>query len=348
MHIAQNTTPFLADIFVFTDKTGARQAVVVVKGTFSVGPNGVCRPADEQIPMVYADQHLGDPGTTSILYECEFAPVKPRREVILNASVVAPPGKRAQRITVTLVGPGIRKTADVWGDRIWVEASTGVRASSPVPFEHMPLVWERAFGGSDHSHDKQHRRGSELWNPVGRGFHLNPAKQSLVGQALPNLDRPDAPFRYWSERPQPIGFGVVGRGWRPRIGFAGTYDEAWLNDIFPFLPADFDDRYFQSAPLDQQLDGALEGAAFTCVNMTVDGRFDVIVPNIEIPIRFLLADRVEVITPRADTVILEPEVGRIVLLWRAGQKLGRKLTALREVQIGQSGRSSLVAPRPGE
>jgi hypothetical protein len=35
---------------------------------------------------------------------------------------------------------------------------------------------------------------------------------------------------------------------------AGTYDEHWLNETRPFLPADFDDQYFQAAP--QWLDDA--------------------------------------------------------------------------------------------
>ena len=50
---------------------------------------------------------------------------------------------------------------------------------------------------------------------------------------------------------RPMALGPVGRGWRPRLSYAGTYDQHWIDEVFPFLPADFDDRYYQAAPEDQ-------------------------------------------------------------------------------------------------
>ena len=50
-----------------------------------------------------------------------------------------------------------------------------------------------------------------------------------------------------------MSFGPVGRGWHPRLGYAGTYDQNWLDNVFPFLPADFRDDYYQAAPADQQI-----------------------------------------------------------------------------------------------
>ena len=51
-----------------------------------------------------------------------------------------------------------------------------------------------------------------------------------------------------------MSFGPMGRGWPGRIEYGGTYDQNWIDNIFPFLPPDFDDRYFQMAPPDQQID----------------------------------------------------------------------------------------------
>jgi len=56
------------------------------------------------------------------------------------------------------------------------------------------------------------------------------------------------------------------RNWEPRYKLAGTYDQKWLDDVFPFLPADFDERYYQAAPEDQQvpwLKGGDSWSAFT-------------------------------------------------------------------------------------
>ncbi len=43
-----------------------------------------------------------------------------------------------------------------------------------------------------------------------------------------------------------MALGPVGRGWEPRYKLAGTYDQNWIDNVFPFLPSDFEDAYFQS------------------------------------------------------------------------------------------------------
>ena len=45
-----------------------------------------------------------------------------------------------------------------------------------------------------------------------------------------------------------MAFGPVGRSWQPRIRWAGTYDQKWMDEKFPFLPEDFDERYYQCRP----------------------------------------------------------------------------------------------------
>lgn len=339
MQITANTTPFLAELFTATDKHARRHVVVVVKGTFDVSPDGECRPAEEQVPFVYTDEHYGDPGSTSIRLECDFVPVKPLAEVLLLGDAVAPRGRPVRELEVALAGPGFSKRAIVTGDRIWEEGLRGVQPSLARPFLKMPLRWERAFGGSDHSHERKFLNGTELRNPIGIGFHLNGAKETILGTRLPNIERPDARQNVWSEQPEPCGFAIVGRGWRPRISFAGTYDQHWLDEIFPFLPEDFDDRYFQSAPLDQQIGGLPAGAAFGCLNTSEAERFVARLPETAVPIRFCFDNREEEATPQPDTLILEPSVGRIVLLRRASRPLGRKPTALREILVGHKRRA---------
>ena len=45
-----------------------------------------------------------------------------------------------------------------------------------------------------------------------------------------------------------------------------------MKNIFPFLPPDFDDRYFQMAPPDQQIDYPRGGEEVQLVNLTPEGR----------------------------------------------------------------------------
>ena len=91
-----------AGLTISTDKDGRDHCVVVVKGTFIIGSDGKATAAEEQEPFVYADAHYGDPGTTSIKYECEFAPFKPRTDVLVNGHAYVPGGKPVKEVIASL------------------------------------------------------------------------------------------------------------------------------------------------------------------------------------------------------------------------------------------------------
>ena len=338
MQISENTTGMEADLTVAADKTGREHCVVVVKGTFAIGPDGETALAEEQQPMVFADEHHGDPGTTSIKYECDFAPFKPRADILVNGKAVSPTGEPVTELTVGLKVGALRKVIRVRGDRRWGKGMSGMTASDPEPFVEMPLVWERAFGGMDNSHDNPKRHGVELRNLVGVGFRRNPVPEAVEGLPLPNLEKPGERMNNWNDRVTPIGLGSVGRGWQPRIAHAGTYDEQWLEHRFPFLPADFDERYFHSAPEDQQMDYLKGGEEVHCANMSADRQLRFAVPQLRFPVHYRFRDREEKQEPVLDTLILEPDQRRFMLVWRTKVALGRKLNALREIRIGHAPR----------
>src|SRR5205823_5975392 len=116
------------------------------------------------------------------------------------------------------------------------------------PFSRMPIAWERSFGGTDPDDPSVVDRR----NPVGRGVRKRAS--ALHGLPAPNFEDPRAPISNPSKRPIPVGFGPIAPQWQPRSDFAGTYDQAWKNDRYPLLPLDFDSRFLNSAPADQQLD----------------------------------------------------------------------------------------------
>lgn len=85
-----------------------------------------------------------------------------------------------------------------------------------------------------------------------------------------------------------MALGPLGRHWQARVGFAGRYDDAWLAERFPFLPADFDERYFQSAPADQWTDHLRGGEEVLLLNLTGEERAAFRVPRREVPVTFFL------------------------------------------------------------
>jgi hypothetical protein len=212
----------------------------------------------------------------------------------------------------------------------------------------MPLRYEQAFGGIDRTHPNANRHDADLRNPVGVGFHRNSDTSAIINTPLPNLEDPRAAIVSWSDKPEPIGFGVIGRGWKPRIAFAGTYNETWMKDRFPFLPADFDDQYFLSAAADQQVAFLKGGQAIRCINMAPRGIVSFLIPKIDLPITFRFDNRRVELEPNLDTLIVEPDKYRFVAIWRATVPLGRKLRALREVLVGEAPWASYPRRRNGK
>jgi uncharacterized protein YjbI with pentapeptide repeats len=205
---------------------------VIVKGTFDLVPDGVATPAEEALPPD-GDQHAGEPETSGLVYGSDFAIFKPRCDVMLRGSAFpATRGATAVRVVMRL-GSQIARVVDVIGDRRW---DRGGAMTVPQPFEEIPLVWERAFGGPGFDR-----------NPVGRGVRLDEAV------ALPNLEDPLQRLQSPGDRPPPAGFGPIAGTWPPRSKMLGHYDDRWVKTRWPYFADDFDWNYFNVAPAPQQI-----------------------------------------------------------------------------------------------
>lgn len=340
MFVSKNTSPFLAEAFVSTDKHGKKASIAVVRATFDVRADGSATASDIQTPFVFADMHYGDPAATSVQCESDFVPIKPNPEILLNASAMAPAGKPVEQVEVSLFGPGLRKQAIVTGERFWTRGFLGIVSTPPMPFHSLPLAWHLAFGGADRSHKSPNHHGCELRNPIGTGFHINPSAETIVGLALPCVEHPQHRMHSWSDTPEPIGFGPVSRFARSRVRFAGTYDQEWMDAILPFLPTDFDEHYFQAAPEDQQFHSLEAGTEFMCLNMSLEKKFTMRLPTLNVAVNFLFDHKTYRKLIKPDTLIIEPHEKRIILLGRASVDLPRKFTRLREIVVEQQARSS--------
>ncbi len=227
-----------------------------------------------------ADTFTGAPGFLGPMHEADFVPRKKQVDVLLLGSAYAPGGRPATTVPVGLRVNGITKTFAVVGDRQWDAGISGLGISPAQPFTKMPISYDRAFGGVDDRNEDPAKHAAFMRNPVGRGFRKHSSNELLTGTPLPNtqelnraVSSPDADYA-------PMSFGPIGRGWEPRYRYAGTYDDEWLEKHFPFLPPDFDEQYYQSAPLDQRFAGPLGGHEVTLVNLTPDGRRELQDPGV--------------------------------------------------------------------
>ena len=331
-----NATKMQAGYTLGVEPSGREHLVVVVKGTFDFpAPGEEPRLAEQQVPFVYADTFTGEPGFSAPVDESDFAFRKPRCDVLLNGRAYAPGGKPAERVTVGLkVGP-MRKAFDVVGDRVWSATPVRTVPEPPRPFTEMPITYDRAFGGEDRAHPDPARHSVYMPNPIGRGYHRETASELVDGRPLPNTEERERPVTAPDEPYRPMSFGPIGRGWQPRLGYAGTYDQAWLDDVFPFLPSDFRDDYHQAAPADQQIPYLEGGEEVMLFNLTPEGRTGFRLPTLEMPVVFFLRTyEKEETRAVADTLVIEPDARRFVVCWRASRPLKRNIFEVVQVLAG--------------
>lgn len=178
-------------------------------------------------------------------------------------------------------------------------------------------------------------------NPLGRGalpqWYLKAS--GLETLPAPQIEYPNAPLSaggFWQAVHgkasfTPAGFGCVGRAWQPRRRLIGTIEEkdAWAEDEYPQLPKDFDHRYWNSAPQDQQCPHLTGDEIFELTNLCPNSPLDSIDNEGNHQLRFQLpGSRPYLMFTDADgnqgaklmdldTVLIEPGNGRVELLWRS-------------------------------
>lgn len=331
-----NSTPLLAAYTQGLDPDGREHLVVVLKGTFAIPPKGgTLVLAEEQQPFVFADTFTGKPGLSAMRRESEFALRKPKCDVLLVGSAHAPEGKAVPSVPVALRVGRMTKHFEVVGKRHWTAGVMGLKPSRAEPFTAMPISYDRAFGGGEPVKGNPELRNTYAANPVGVGFFEKASDDEILGTPVPNTQDPSAPVLSPRKRYRPMAFGPVGRNFAERVRFAGTYDAAWQENTFPFLPRDFDDRYFQAAPDDQQIPYPAGGELVQFVNLTPVPQPPFALPAHAPPVEVTHASDGRVTAEaRLDTIHLDPDAGRCELVWRASFPLRRGIQQVRQVVVG--------------
>lgn len=311
----RNQTPFAGTIYILPDEKGVDCAYAVVKATFTLSAQ--LRLAELQEPPANRDQYYGDPTQSSLRSASDITLTKPATDVLLQGLAYAPRGKAPHTDVALTLGSAIRKTIRVFGDRVWDSGGLPGSITPPKPFEAMPLTWERAFGGS-----------TEPRNPVGCG---------LEDARLPNIETPSQFVSSRRDRPAPAGVGPIPGHWEPRRLYAGTYDEVWQKKRAPYLPENFDSRFFQLAPADQIVPGYLQGGEPVRVNgCTPDGDLSFFLPSIRVQIRYRFDTGDQVCRANLDTVTIDTNAMRLHLVWRSALPCDKRALKIREVEANAS------------
>src|SRR4030095_9024716 len=228
------------------------------------------------------------------------------------------------------VGGG-RTLSRVTGDRVWRDG----QPSPPAPFESMPLVWERAFGGV-------HRDGEKVVaedrNPVGCGLAGGRSAADMEGLAVPNLEDPSAPLAQIAPPPTPACFAPIAPSWLPRRTYAGTYDEQWQRGRAPYLPDDFDPRFFQCAAPEFAFDRYLQaGEHVQIVGALPDGAIAFTVPDSHLSIGVTIEGSPHHPPANLETLSIEPDDNRACFTWRAAVPCDRRALKVQTIVVSRAG-----------
>jgi hypothetical protein len=326
-----------------TDPSGVPMFVPLIQVTCLIGRDGELYPLEEQVPPRLAGQWYGDPEFASIEWEPQIAFYKPNTDIVLHGHAYpeAPYGSRGQ---VGIRVGAVKSLAHVFGDR-WLVTSMGeVAMTEAVPFERIPLIYERCFGGWDRRHQDPDAHRCEPRNPVGVGFYdVNLPPED--GLRVPNIEDPNHHYQGYGDLPPPTGFGFVGANWQPRVAFAGTYDDSWDKTRKPFLPDDFDVRFFNAAAPALIVPGHLQGdEEVVVVGATPEGRLAFRLPSIAPPVCMVALrarNRIPVQTV-LDTVVVDADRCCVSLLWRGHLALRGGVHDLVSIEIHSDSHSHRV------
>lgn len=202
---------------------GQLRVTVIVKATFSLVHQGLMKIARPD-PIFTADIHHGNNPVRTVRYSSDLAPYLPATDVLLTGHAYAPAGERAAWVTAGIsildgYEPVFEKYLDVRGD--------ADRDGKIKPFEKMPLVYERAYGGPG-------------WedNPFGVGA-------TSGGRGEPNVF-------YIGDHRRSAGFGPWSAHWPARKKLVTAEVRRALSAAIAEIPEGFDWSYFHAAPGDQR------------------------------------------------------------------------------------------------
>jgi hypothetical protein len=213
-----NHTPIPADLrTAHILNTSNRRGFLTAKATFSFHAGRLELERDRPLPVLaHRAPHGPDELPVDVTTEA-----RDHFEVMLIGAAAAPAGERVGHRRVRVAVGSVAREMDVFGDRTWVNDAI----SAPVPFERMPLRWDRAFGGSTEVEvdEGAYMPFVDPMNPLGRGFDPAEETKALAEELntppgfpryprqtlLPNLEDPAHRIVRRGDRPRPVCWAPV-------------------------------------------------------------------------------------------------------------------------------------------
>src|SRR6185437_2937780 len=182
-----NATRFAALDVPMPDHTGRDVVIAILKGTFSVLADGRVVPSDEQAPVRINDELYDPDGAEgSIRLPTDVCVAKHGTDVIVVGEAISPKPVACMDVAVRV--RGVTVPLRVHGERVFYRGLLNIEIGAAAPFERMPIVYEKAYGGVT----------EDGWIAEGRnraGIGVTKRKADLVGKPAPQIEHPARPHR---------------------------------------------------------------------------------------------------------------------------------------------------------
>ena len=235
----------------------------------------------EQEELFGEDIYYNDDTNKPVRYETDFISYKPNTDIILNSkariSRESPEKEWFCGLTITDKAETLLKsvTLKVCGAHQWKKNTDKNWVKTPVKkTNEVGICYDKAFGGSIVNPDLTEKEKANNGSSIS---YLAYDKNNPVGTGIQHPDMPETPFpaaqvswqdKALDDKKYPAGFGFINRAWQPRLSYAGTYDDEWLEEQHPYPPHDFDYFHNQAANPALILDGFIQsGTVFDLVNL---------------------------------------------------------------------------------
>jgi len=252
--LANNTTVFAAIAFEQFHRSGFLMACLAVRGRFDLTRDGALKPADEQA-LVLSDEYEAGPQDSQLLRTSDLIPFKPNTDISVIGYTYAPSGQQRDGWQFGISINNCQTILQCHGLRDWVRYDGKWRPGKIKPVDRVPLDY-RFAAGSNYAEEMPNANGA---NPIG-ALIINRQRQPRADRiAMANIEHPGDPVTDPFTAYTPAGLSPLPPFWQERLQWAGTYNQAWLDEPEHRLPPDFDYRFYQSASRGMIWRGFMQG-----------------------------------------------------------------------------------------
>jgi hypothetical protein len=314
-----NDTPYPSFGFDFEFFDPREYYCLAVKGSFFIDKGRlVPKDADDQVSIAVGDVYVGEPGGSGLRESTDLIPRRNRTDVLVIGHAFAPSSTPSDRWLAELKIGGLYKSAQLTGTRQWNHSALrGWTLSAIAPVLNVDLIYENSFGG-EHETPEDDERDVWLQNPVGRGFVGRTKIPTEAPRPAPQILHSKEELSATLDRQyQTVGFGPIPGDWSPRVDRIGTTDQSWIDKVAPHYPKDFDFRFYNCAPDDQQADGFLLGNEHVALSGIFPELTEFYLPSLDV--NALMVDHDDILIPLKmdlSSVAIKTEDRSVELVWR--------------------------------